>query len=67
MFLGTLAAVLNGAVHPVFAIIFAKIITVSKANLLIFLSILSKIKPERTDLLYSDPALGKLGLAVDHP
>ncbi|XP_038296994.1 ATP-binding cassette sub-family B member 5 isoform X20 [Canis lupus familiaris] len=27
VFLGTLAAVLNGAVHPVFAIIFAKIIT----------------------------------------
>lgn len=34
MVLGTLASVLNGSVHPVFSIIFAKIITVSKTHLL---------------------------------
>ena len=41
--LGTLASVLNGTVHPIFSIIFAKIVTVSKTNLLIFLTILNKV------------------------
>lgn len=67
MVLGTLAAVLNGAVHPVFSIIFAKIVTVSKDNLLIFLTILNKTQRKRTEPLYFDLVMGKLGFAVCHP
>lgn len=45
MVLGTVASVLNGTVHPIFSIIFAKIITVSKTNILTHWAVLKKAWP----------------------